>query len=150
MDIREYMNLNDHIIEVDLTPNRADCLSVGRHRQGSRPIKQAGLAALTEEINNTGAAHSDSLSITVHENAACPRYLGTAESKALIHQAETPGWMQEKLTALRAEKPGACSGCHQLCACWSWVSPCMRLMPINSTAALPCAWRSKTSETGAS
>lgn len=27
-DIRAYLQLNDHSIEVDLTPNRADCLSV--------------------------------------------------------------------------------------------------------------------------
>ena len=28
MDIREYMDLNDQCIEVDLTPDRGDCLSV--------------------------------------------------------------------------------------------------------------------------
>ncbi|MGR9013829.1 MAG: YtpR family tRNA-binding protein, partial [Gammaproteobacteria bacterium] len=28
VDIRDYLSLNDNIIEVDLTPNRADCLSV--------------------------------------------------------------------------------------------------------------------------
>ena len=28
MDIRDYLNLDDNIIEVDLTPNRADCLGI--------------------------------------------------------------------------------------------------------------------------
>ncbi|MEK9765127.1 MAG: phenylalanine--tRNA ligase subunit beta, partial [Thalassolituus sp.] len=28
MDFREYLNLDDTVIEVDLTPNRADCLSI--------------------------------------------------------------------------------------------------------------------------
>ena len=27
-DLIDYLQLNDHIIEVDLTPNRADCLSI--------------------------------------------------------------------------------------------------------------------------
>ena len=27
-DIREYLQLNDHVIEVDLTPNRMDCLGI--------------------------------------------------------------------------------------------------------------------------
>src|SRR3990167_1135692 len=27
-DLREYLNLDDHVLDIDLTPNRADCLSV--------------------------------------------------------------------------------------------------------------------------
>ena len=27
-DIREYLQLDDNIIEIDLTPNRADCLGI--------------------------------------------------------------------------------------------------------------------------
>jgi phenylalanyl-tRNA synthetase beta chain len=94
VDIRQYLSLNDSIIEIDLTPNRADCLSVeGIAREvallnamdwKATPVEKA-------EIN-----HQDTLPIVIEEKPACPRYLGRL-IKGVNPKAETPSWMQERL-----------------------------------------------------
>jgi phenylalanyl-tRNA synthetase beta chain len=95
VDIRDYLSLNDSIIEVDLTPNRADCLSV----EGiAREV--AVLNKIDWSPTNLGLAfeihHDESLTVTVQEAAACPRYLGRL-IKGVNPQAETPLWLQERL-----------------------------------------------------
>ena len=49
-DINEYLNLDDNIIEVDLTPNRADCLSVYGIAREVSAISNAQLKNI--EFNN--------------------------------------------------------------------------------------------------
>ena len=93
-DIRDYLNLNDSIIEIDLTPNRADCLSVeGIAREVALLNSMAWTATQVEpaEIH-----HQETLPVSVAEKAACPRYLGRL-IKAVNPKAETPAWMQERL-----------------------------------------------------
>ena len=94
VDIREYLSLNDSIIEIDLTPNRADCLSV----EGiAREV--ALLNALdwtTTQVKVAGINHKDTLPISIEEKSACPRYLGRL-IKGVNSKAETPAWMQERL-----------------------------------------------------
>ena len=93
-NIRNYLQLDDQIIEVDLTPNRADCLSV----QGiAREV--ALLNGIDWEIPKvpTNSVHS-AAQWTVHleANEACPRYLGRLIQEVNPH-AETPLWMRERL-----------------------------------------------------
>ena len=93
-DIRDYLALNDVLIEIDLTPNRADCLSVEGiarevallNRMDWRPI----------EVKAAETAHQDSLPIRVEEKSACPRYLGRL-IKGIDPQAASPAWLQERL-----------------------------------------------------
>lgn len=93
-DIREYLNLNDTIIEVDLTPNRADCLSVeGVAREIScfsdAPFNPVHSPAV-EEISQSNCT------VSVEAPEDCPRYLGRV-IEGLNPAAKTPVWMQEKL-----------------------------------------------------
>jgi len=69
-DIRDYLSLDDSIIEVDLTPNRADCLSVeGLARE---------VAALNKmdwsmtQVDNVPVSHQDALTVSVEATEACP------------------------------------------------------------------------------
>lgn len=94
VDIREYLSLNDNIIEVDLTPNRADCLSVEGIAREVAVLNQLDLNIADVEI--VAINHSDTLSVTVNAPAACPRYLGRL-IKGVNAKAETPLWMQERL-----------------------------------------------------
>ncbi len=94
IDIREYLSLNDTVIEVDLTPNRADCLSVeGIAREVAVLNQMAWTVAINEPVT---VAHQDSLAINVEATCACPRYLGRLV-KGVNPNAETPLWMQERL-----------------------------------------------------
>ncbi len=93
-DFREYLNLNDTIIEVDLTPNRADCLSI------AGLARETGVLTRTEVkpplVAAVAASIDDKASIEVTAADACPRYLGRIV-KGVNVKAETPLWMVEKL-----------------------------------------------------
>jgi|TARA_B110000503_G_scaffold95457_1_gene143727 phenylalanyl-tRNA synthetase beta chain len=93
-DIREYLNLNDKIIDVDLTPNRGDCLSI------------AGLAREVGVLNSldiTAPEHTelapqieDIFPVRVNAAEHCPRFLGRVLNNIDITQT-SPLWLQEKL-----------------------------------------------------
>jgi phenylalanyl-tRNA synthetase beta chain len=94
VDIREYLTLNDAIIEVDLTPNRADCLSAEGIAREVALLN--GLSWAKNQFNYAEINHQDTLPISVVVKAACPRYLGRL-IKGINPKAETPVWMQERL-----------------------------------------------------
>ena len=93
-DIREYLSLDDSTIELDLTPNRADCLSIeGVAREVGVLNKMAWTPV---EVTSIEVTHDAVLSISVEDKEACPRYLGRL-IKNVNPNAETPLWMQENL-----------------------------------------------------
>ncbi|MDT4331788.1 phenylalanine--tRNA ligase subunit beta [Methylomonas sp. MED-D] len=94
VDIREYLLLNDNIIELGLTPNRADCLSaVGVAREMAVLNKQAFTPT---EPAAAEIGHSDVLEVQVEAPEACPVYLGRL-IKGIARDAKTPLWMLERL-----------------------------------------------------
>ncbi len=94
VDIRDYLSLNDSIIEVDLTPNRADCLSVeGIAREVAALNK---LDWSVTQVEKAVVTHDGALAVSVTATEACPRYLGRL-IKGVNPKAETPLWMQERL-----------------------------------------------------
>ncbi|MCG8391997.1 MAG: phenylalanine--tRNA ligase subunit beta [Pseudomonadales bacterium] len=93
-DFREYLQLDDAVIEVDLTPNRADCLSV---RGIARELGVMNQSPLTEvAVNKVAPAIDDTLAVTLADSESCPRYLGRV-IKGVNVKAETPLWMVERL-----------------------------------------------------
>jgi len=94
VDIRDYLALNDNLIEVDLTPNRADCLSVEGIARELAVLNK--MALNTVAIEPVTVEHQDILSVNITDSSACPRYLGRL-LKGVNPKAETPLWMQEKL-----------------------------------------------------
>jgi phenylalanyl-tRNA synthetase beta chain len=93
-DLLEYLDLNDNIIEVDLTPNRADCLSIrGLAREvgvlNSEPVTQLQIDAVKPTI-------ADSISATIEAPQACGRYAGRIV-RGVDLTRPTPLWMQERL-----------------------------------------------------
>ena len=94
VDIRTYLSLNDNIIEVDLTPNRADCLSVEGIAREVAVLNKMDWSAT--QIETAAVSHTDTLTVSVEATGACPRYLGRL-LKGVNPKAETPLWMQERL-----------------------------------------------------
>jgi phenylalanyl-tRNA synthetase beta chain len=94
IDIRDYLLLNDSVIEVDLTPNRADCLSVEGIAREVAVLNKLDWSII--HVEKTVVNHADSLAVTVTATEACPRYLGRL-IKGVNAKAETPLWMQERL-----------------------------------------------------
>nr|BAL52427.1 phenylalanyl-tRNA synthetase beta chain [uncultured Gammaproteobacteria bacterium]BAL54517.1 phenylalanyl-tRNA synthetase beta chain [uncultured Gammaproteobacteria bacterium] len=95
-DLRAWLKLDDAVIEVDLTPNRADCLSVeGIAREVALLNRIAWQKVAVEPV---APACDASLPICVAKDAytACPRYLGR-RIVGINANAPTPLWMQERL-----------------------------------------------------
>ena len=93
-DFREFMGLNDITIDVDLTPNRADCLSIKGLAREVGVLNS--LATNAPAIDVVEAVHSEVPDIRIEAPAGCPRYLGRILRNVNL-TAETPLWMQEKL-----------------------------------------------------
>lgn len=92
--VREYLDLNDVTIDVDLTANRGDCLGLkGLAREvgvlNSLSVTEPEIIAVTPTID-------DVREITIEAGQACPRYLGRV-IKGINANAVTPLWMVEKL-----------------------------------------------------
>ena len=93
-DLIDYLELNDNIIEVDLTPNRGDCLSI---RGLAREVGVLNKTVVTEQAcTPVAAAIEDRISITLEAPEACARYVGRVIRNLDLGQP-TPQWMQEKL-----------------------------------------------------
>ncbi len=103
-DIREYLTLNDKIIEVDFTPNRGDCLSVAGIAREVGVLND--IEVNVPEIEAIDASIADTFEVQVDAQADCPRYQGRI-IKGIDPKAETPGWMKEKLrrSGLRSLSP---------------------------------------------
>jgi len=93
-DLRRYLDLDDHSIEVDLTPNRADCLSV---RGIARDVAASCGAAFTPlEIPAVPARNDARFPIRLDDPTDCPRYVGRIV-RGIDPTAKTPLWMAERL-----------------------------------------------------
>jgi len=93
-DIRTYFDLDDTVIELDLTPNRADCLSVeGVAREVAALNKIPWKRTASEAVQ---ISHPDVLSVKVDNPHSCPRYLGRLV-KSVNPRADTPSSMKERL-----------------------------------------------------
>lgn len=92
--IREYLSLDDVIIDVDLTANRADCLGIAGLAREVAVLNDLTVTAPTWV--NADVSITDQVAINVQAGAQCPRYLGRV-IKGINQNAATPLWMVEKL-----------------------------------------------------
>lgn len=103
-DIRAWMALDDHCIEVDLTPDRGDCLSVAGLAREVAVINRAPL--MTPAIVPVEPIHDACQPVRLMTTAACPRYVCRI-IRNIDPSATTPWWMQERLRrgGIRAISP---------------------------------------------
>ena len=93
-DIRELLQLDDVLIDVDLTPNRADCFCM---RGIAREVSAAyQLPLKTPEIASIPAEHDERMTVAMQAPPQCPRYVSRVITGINGH-ASTPLWMVEKL-----------------------------------------------------
>lgn len=93
-DIRAHLGLDDQILEVDLTPNRADCLSIAGIARETAALTGAALTVVSTAP--VAAVTEDRLTVEVEAPAACPRYAGRI-IRGIDPGARTPLWLQERL-----------------------------------------------------
>ena len=97
-DIRSYLNLNDTVYTIKLTPNRADCLSVrGVARDVCALVGGEKAVSLTPLVIEPVAPNCDAtLPIRIDAPTACGRFTGRV-IKNLNAAAPTPQWMVQRL-----------------------------------------------------
>jgi phenylalanyl-tRNA synthetase beta chain len=94
-DVAAYLHLDDTILDVEITPNRGDCLSIlGLAREVSA-LFAARLRA--PRLRAAHSAESDGLHFTVSIDASdlCPRYAALAMSGIKI--GTSPAWLRRRL-----------------------------------------------------
>lgn len=103
-DLRKYLQLDDSVIEIDLTPNRGDCLSVRGLAREVGALNQADVSAPV--INAVAPRSNDQFPVSVEAPAACPVYVGRVVRGVDLSRL-TPTWLQEKLrrSGLRSIDP---------------------------------------------
>lgn len=94
VSVRDYLQLDDTCIEINLTPNRGDCLCIaGLAREVAAEHRHA---CQTPEIPPQPPAHDARLPITLAAPEACPRYAGRVIRDVNAGVA-TPMWLRERL-----------------------------------------------------
>jgi phenylalanyl-tRNA synthetase beta chain len=93
-DLRQALDLDDTLLTLKLTPNRADCLSiVGIAREvgaiTASPVKPPPHAALA-------AATSVRRGVRVEDPLACPRFCGRT-IEGIDARSPTPAWIKQRL-----------------------------------------------------
>lgn len=93
-DIRKYLELDDNIIELDLTPNRGDCLSI------AGVARELGVLNQCEVTEQLWAPYKqtikDEFPVEIQADEACTYYAGRVIIGVDV-QARTPLWMLERL-----------------------------------------------------
>ncbi|MEM0912307.1 MAG: phenylalanine--tRNA ligase subunit beta, partial [Pseudomonadota bacterium] len=93
-DLRDYLTLEDSIIEIDLTPNRADCLGIKGVARELGVLTQTKVEA--PEISGVPAAIETPRKIVLDAPEACPKYLGRLIKNVDLSK-QSPLWLKEKL-----------------------------------------------------
>ena len=97
----DYAGLNDPVLEIALTPNRADCACV---RGIARDLAAAGLGSLKPlEVPTIDKSFKSPVDVkmqfdTKEDQAACPIFLGRAIKG--VKNGPSPAWLQQRLKAV--------------------------------------------------
>lgn len=90
--------LDDTVLDLEITPNRPDCLSVaGIAREVSLLVGQPLRTAKTELVE-AGRAVETAAELEVIETEACPRYIGRVITGITV--CESPVWLKRRLLAV--------------------------------------------------
>ena len=97
---KEYYNIkSDYVLEVDITPNRADaCSHYGVARDLYAYLVQNGKQTTLKRPSVEAFAvdnHDLDIQVTVENTEACPRYAGVTVKGVTVK--ESPEWLQNKL-----------------------------------------------------
>ena len=93
-DIRAYLNLDDTLITLKLTPNRADCLSLTGIAREVAALTGAPLTL--PAIEPVAAVHQEIRSVVLDAADACPRYCGRIV-RGVNAKAPTPDWIKQRI-----------------------------------------------------
>lgn len=93
-DLVSALSLDDTIFEVNLTPNRGDCMSIAGVAREAAAARSVPLQVPT--IAPVAAAIEDVFPVRLEAGSACPKFAGRVVRGVRVG-AKSPFWMQERL-----------------------------------------------------
>jgi len=95
--IVKILGLDDAVIEIAITPNRADCLGV---RGIARDLAAAGLGMLKPlpDISGIKGNFASPIQVTIADSKKCPQFIGCYIKN--VKNGESPGWLKKRLEAI--------------------------------------------------
>ena len=104
LDVVTYLGLDDVAIEVDLTPNRSDCLCVAGVAREVGVLTRQPVQSVT--VEPVAPVIPDTFPVELEAPADCPRYVGRVV-RNVDPAAQTPLWLRERLrrSGLRSISP---------------------------------------------
>ncbi|MCK4608992.1 MAG: phenylalanine--tRNA ligase subunit beta, partial [Gammaproteobacteria bacterium] len=94
IELSEYLELDDNIITIELTPNRSDCLSINGLARELATINKCKLKS--PKFSSITSGCKDTFPISISAKSGCPRYVGRV-IRDVNQSAQTPLWITEKL-----------------------------------------------------
>jgi phenylalanyl-tRNA synthetase beta chain len=92
--LREHLDLDEPVLDLNVTPNRGDAMSVlGIAREVAA---LSGGRVSGPAIGTAAPAHTERLAVRLEAPAACPRFAGCIV-RGIDNRAATPAWMRERL-----------------------------------------------------
>ena len=90
----DHLQLTDQILELELTPNRGDCLGLSGVAREMAALSKTTLQPV--KVEPVSATTENTLPIKVNAGEGCPRYVARI-IESIDPNAQTPDWMKEKL-----------------------------------------------------
>ena len=94
-DISEALELKDHVVDFEITPNRPDCLSMIGMAREAAAVFGTELNYPDTSVKETEGDVSDYVEVEIKRPDLCPRY--TAHVITDIKVEQSPWWMQRRL-----------------------------------------------------
>ncbi len=95
--LTEALDLTDQVMDIELTPNRSDCLGMINMAREAAAVSGGKVAFPDLTYAEEGGQAQDEISITVQDESLCPRYVGRLVKDVKI--GPSPLWMQNYLLA---------------------------------------------------
>ncbi|MFZ0131534.1 MAG: phenylalanine--tRNA ligase subunit beta, partial [Desulfobacterales bacterium] len=96
--LKSALDLADTVIDIDLTPNRPDCLSLLGIAREIAGIQKTQLRYPDCRLPDTGNAVDELTSVTIEAPALCPRY--SARLLTGVTVGPSPFWLQDRLLSI--------------------------------------------------
>jgi len=94
----EYLGIDDEIIDIDVTPNRPDALSIFGLARETAALYQLPLEPPDFTVDEIGPPASETISVSIEDLEGCPRY--SARLIRDVRITASPPWLAGRLRAV--------------------------------------------------
>ena len=98
VSVAEALKLSDHILDIDLTPNRPDCLSLIGVAREIAAFSHQPLSLPEVSTADDGQAIASKTSVTIDAPDLCPRYAARLIEDVSV--GPSPDWLQDRLRSV--------------------------------------------------